>query len=193
MARKRGGREARLSSRVGAAPNRAKAQRRTIPTYELLDEAGLTRLEKHADWILEEIGVEFLDDDEALGLFDGAGAHVDGTRVRWEAGHARELCATAPASFEMYGRDPRSTITIGDDHVVFLPAYGPPFVSDLDNGRRYATIEDFENFVKLTYASPWLHHSGGTVCEPVDVPVNKRHLDMVYATCGTRPNRSWDP
>ena len=29
--------------------------------------------------------------------------------------------------------------------------------------------------------SPWLHHSGGTICEPVDVPVNKRHLDMVYA------------
>jgi trimethylamine--corrinoid protein Co-methyltransferase len=30
-------------------------------------------------------------------------------------------------------------------------------------------------------ACPWLHHSGGTVCEPTDVPVNKRHLDMVYA------------
>jgi trimethylamine--corrinoid protein Co-methyltransferase len=54
-------------------------------------------------------------------------------------------------------------------------------VHDLDNGRRYATIADFENFVKLAYSSPYLHHSGGTVCEPVDVPVSKRHLDMVYA------------
>jgi trimethylamine--corrinoid protein Co-methyltransferase len=35
--------------------------------------------------------------------------------------------------------------------------------------------------VKLAYLSPHLHHSGGTVCEPVDVPVNKRHLDMVYS------------
>ena len=26
-----------------------------------------------------------------------------------------------------------------------------------------------------------LHHSGGTICEPVDLPVNKRHLDMVYS------------
>ena len=51
---------------------------------------------------------------------------------------------------------------------------------DLDNGRRYGTIEDFRNFVKLAYLSP-IHHSGGTVCEPVDVPVNKRHLDMVYS------------
>jgi len=54
-------------------------------------------------------------------------------------------------------------------------------VHDLDNGRRYATITDFQNFVKLAYSSPWLHHSGGTVCEPVDVPVSKRHLDMVYS------------
>jgi trimethylamine--corrinoid protein Co-methyltransferase len=52
-------------------------------------------------------------------------------------------------------------------------------VHDLDRGRRYATLEDFQNFVKLTYMSPNLHHSGGTVCEPVDVPVSKRHLDMV--------------
>ena len=52
---------------------------------------------------------------------------------------------------------------------------------DLDKGRRYGTIEDFRNFVKLAQSSPWLHHSGGTICEPVDVPVNKRHLDMVYS------------
>ena len=64
---------------------------------------------------------------------------------------------------------------------MFAPAYGSPFVRDLDNGRRYGTIEDFRNFVKLTYMTPFLHHSGGTVCEPVDVPVNKRHYDMVYA------------
>jgi len=70
---------------------------------------------------------------------------------------------------------------IGGPHTVFAPAYGSPFVRDLDNGRRYGTIEDFRNFVKLTYMTPFLHHSGGTVCEPVDLPVNKRHYDMVYA------------
>ncbi len=64
---------------------------------------------------------------------------------------------------------------------MFAPNYGSPFVTDLDNGRRYATLEDFQNFVKLAYLSPHLHHSGGTVCEPVDVPVSKRHLDMVYS------------
>ena len=66
-------------------------------------------------------------------------------------------------------------------HTVLAPAYGSPFVRDLDGGRRYGTIDDFRNFVKLAYMAPYLHHSGGTVCEPVDLPVNKRHYDMVYA------------
>ncbi len=139
------------------------------------------KLEAHADWILKEIGIEFPGDEEALGLFKGAGASVKGTRVRFDEGLARHLCSTAPATFRMEGRDPASSITLGGDHITLMPAYGPPFVSDLNKGRRYATIDDFSNFVKLAYASPWLNHSGGTVCEPVDLPVNKRHLDMVYA------------
>jgi trimethylamine--corrinoid protein Co-methyltransferase len=70
-----------------------------------------------------------------------------------------------------------------------MPGYGSPFVSDLEKGRRKATLKDFQNFVKLTYSTPWLHHSGGTLCEPTDVPVNKRHLDMVLAhlTLSTKP------
>ena len=180
--RRAGGRSARVARRPARGlPKPAAAITRKIPTYDLLDEEALVRLEDHADWILKEIGIEFRGDEEALALFKAAGAAVTGTRVRFDPGLARALCSTAPRSFRMEGRDPASSITVGGDHVVLLPAYGPPFVTDLERGRRYATIEDFRNFVKLAYASPWLHHSGGTVCEPVDLPVNKRHLDMVYA------------
>ena len=36
-------------------------------------------------------------------------------------------------------------------------------------------MADFEMFVKLGYMSKWsCNHSGGTVCEPTDIPVNKR-------------------
>ena len=107
---------------------------------------------------------------------------IDGNRVRFEPGHVRSLAvSTAPREFTQHARNPDKSVVIGGDSVVFAPAYGSPFVRDLAGGRRYASLADFENFVKLTYASPWLHHSGGTICEPVDVPVNKRHLDMVYA------------
>ncbi|NNC78683.1 MAG: trimethylamine methyltransferase family protein [Acidimicrobiales bacterium] len=177
----RRGRRARAAQRAEARSTRvASVPQRRIPTYELLSETELDRLHGHADWILDTKGVEFHGDEEALELFRAAGARVEGVTVRFDPGLAEHLCSTAPKQFDMYGRDGR-VVPIGGDNVVLLPAYGPPFVSDLDNGRRYAKLEDFENFVKLTWMSPWLHHSGGTVCEPVDVPVNKRHLDMVYA------------
>ncbi|MDJ0969881.1 MAG: trimethylamine methyltransferase family protein [Kiloniellales bacterium] len=183
--RRSGGRSARVAARRARLPLGGVVApaviTRKIPSYELLDEDALQRLEAHAEWILREIGIEFRGDAEALRLFKEAGATVTGARVRFDTGLARALCSTAPRSFLMEGRDPAASITLGGDHLVLMPAYGPPFVTDLDGGRRYATIEDFCNFVKLTYASPWLNHSGGTLCEPVDLPVNKRHLDMVYA------------
>lgn len=87
----------------------------------------------------------------------------------------------APARFTQLARNPARSVEIGGDSLVLAPVYGPPFVRDIGGGRRYATLADFETFVKLAYLSPWLHHSGGTVCEPTDVPVNKRHLDMLFA------------
>ncbi|WP_371225324.1 trimethylamine methyltransferase family protein [Roseovarius sp. 2305UL8-3] len=162
---------------------------RKIPAYNLLDEAALTRIEDQADWILHKIGVEFRGDRVALDLFEQAGASVEGERVRFAPGHARALCASAPEAFDLHARDPLNTVTLGGDNVVLMPGYGSPFVSDLKQGRRYATLEDFRNFVKLSHSSPWLHHSGGTIVEPTDMPVNKRHLDMMLAhlTLSSKP------
>jgi trimethylamine--corrinoid protein Co-methyltransferase len=174
-------RRARRRLETAPAPAAPAIVARRIPAYALLDEEALVRVEDHADWILKEIGVEFRGDTEALALFRGAGAEVTGARVRFDRGHVRALCATAPGAFRQYARDPACDVEIGGDHVVFSPAYGSPFVTDLDRGRRYASLADFEAFVKLAWMTPWLQHSGGTVCEPVDIPVNKRHLDMVYA------------
>jgi trimethylamine---corrinoid protein Co-methyltransferase len=156
---------------------------RQIPPYELLSEDGLAAVERHADQLLEEVGLEIRGDEEAVRLWRQAGARIEERwRVHVPAGLAREIVRrSAPTQFVQHARNPARSVRIGGAHTVFAPAYGPPFVSDLDRGRRYGTLEDFRNFVKLAYVSPWLHHSGGTVCEPVDVPVNKRHLDMVYA------------
>ncbi len=155
--------------------------RRNIPTYDILSVENLERIEEVADRILAEIGIEFRDDPEALELWRKAGAEMEGLRVRFPKGMLREILASAPASFTQHARNPANNVEIGGNAVVFSPAYGSPFVMDLDKGRRYGTIEDFRNLIKLAQSSPWLHHSGGTICEPVDVPVNKRHLDMVYS------------
>jgi trimethylamine--corrinoid protein Co-methyltransferase len=155
---------------------------RKIPYFELLGNEALELMEHNADTVLEEIGIEFKDFPFALDLLRDAGADIDGERVRFPRGMCRSIIqASAPSEYTQHARNPRRNVIVGGDRTVLVPAYGSPFVHDLGNGRRYATIEDFENFVKLTYMSPGLHHSGGTVCEPVNVPVNKRHFDMVYS------------
>ncbi len=139
-------------------------------------------IEENTEIVLEEIGIDFRDDPRALQLFRDAGALVQEERVRFPRGMCREIIQRhAPNEFTQHARNPDRSVQIGGDHAVFVPAYGPPFVRDLDSGRRYATLEDFRNFTKLTWMSPALHHSGGTLCEPVDIPVNKRHLDMIYS------------
>jgi trimethylamine---corrinoid protein Co-methyltransferase len=180
--RRAGGREARLAARAHAHVERKPFLTRTLAPFEVLNEEGLSLLEENADTILQEVGLEFRGDPESLRLLRAAGADVQGERVRFERGMARSIIqASAPRVFTQVARNRERTVRIGDPYTVLAPNYGSPFVRDLDGGRRYGTIEDFRNFVKLTYLTPNLHHSGGTVCEPVDVPVNKRHLDMVYA------------
>ena len=181
MARRSGGRAARRESRAAKVTPAAPYLIRGIPCQEVLNEEGLARIEANADQLLQDIGIEFRDDEEVLELWRGAGADVRGHRVRFPKGLLRQLIATAPAQFTQHARNPARNVEIGGDNIVFAPVYGPPFVRDMDGGRRYGTIEDFRNFVKLAYLSPHIHHSGGTVCEPVDLPVNKRHLDMVYS------------
>ena len=181
MARRSGGRAARRESRAAKVTAAAPYLIRSVPCQEVLNEEGLARIEANADQLLQDIGIEFRDDEEVLELWRGAGADVRGQRVRFPKGLLRQLIATAPAQFTQHARNPARNVEIGGDNIVFAPVYGPPFVRDMDGGRRYGTIEDFRNFVKLAYLSPHIHHSGGTVCEPVDLPVNKRHLDMVYS------------
>jgi trimethylamine--corrinoid protein Co-methyltransferase len=181
-ARRSGGRDARRAARLHAHLERTPYLTRTLQPFEVLSEEGLSLLEENADTILQEVGIEFRGDPEARALLAAAGATVDGERVRFPRGMCRQIVqASAPRQFTQYARNEASHVEIGGMHTVFAPNYGSPFVRDLDHGRRYGTIEDFRNFVKLAYLSPHLHHSGGTVCEPVDIPVNKRHLDMVYA------------
>ena len=163
---------------------------RAIPHLEYCDEDVLARLEAQADWLCQENGIEFRENPAALDRWRAAGAKVDGVTVRAPADLVRALCAKAPRSFTQIARNPARNVVIGEGRQVFAPVYGPPFVRDLEGGRRYGTIADFENLVKLTHMLPALHHGGFVTCEPCDVPVSKRHLDMqlIHMTCSDKPH-----
>ena len=178
MARRARARRAETDAAAGVAAS-PYVQRR-LPFFDVIDEETILRLEAQVDWLLQEVGIEFRDDPEAHRIWKDAGANVDGTRVRADAAWIRELCKTAPRQFEQVARNPERNVTIGGTNQVFAPIYGAPFVRDLEGGRRYGDMESFEKLVKLAYLHPNLHHTGLVICEPCDVPVSHRHLDMVY-------------
>jgi trimethylamine--corrinoid protein Co-methyltransferase len=179
--RRPSGRDAKRAARTARSHTIIPYITRKVPYYEVLGEEGLSLLEGNADTLLQEIGIDFKEDPEALEIFKAAGADVNGDRVRFPRGMCRSIVQkSAPKQFTQYARNPARNVVIGGPNTVFAPAYGSPFIRNLDEGRRYARIEDFRNFVKLAYMANSLHHSGGTICEPVDLPVNKRHFDMVY-------------
>ncbi|MCB1386419.1 MAG: trimethylamine methyltransferase family protein [Nitratireductor sp.] len=176
-----GGGAARRAARSGVHLESLPYIMRKLEPVDILSAEAIELIEHNADILMEEVGVEYRGDAEALAMWKDAGADVQGERVHFPKGLCRELMKTAPSQFTQHARNPARNVEIGGKSTVFAPVYGPPFVRDLDGNRRYATIEDFKTFVKLAYMAPAMHHSGGTVCEPVDIAVNKRHLDMVYS------------
>ncbi len=175
------GRDARRAVRGKQRAGKYPYIQRKLPVVELLSTEAIEIIEANAETILEEIGIEFRRDPESLRLWREAGADVAGERVRIPRGLARKLLATAPREFDVHARNPQRTVHFGGNSTVFSPVGGPPFVSDLDKGRRYGTLTDLQNFIKLAHMAPAIHFSGGSMCEPMEIPPNKRHLDVQYS------------
>ena len=154
--------------------------RNRLARYDILSAEDVEVIHEQAMTILEELGIDFLH-ERARDLFQQAGMKVEGERVRFDRAFVLEEVGRAPSTFQVQARNPANTVTIGGDHMVTAPVYGPPFVTDLENGRRGATIQDFTNFDRLTQATPQLHCAGGTTVEPEDLPLATRHLDMLYS------------
>src|ERR1700716_1138780 len=130
--------------------------------------------------ILEEIGVDFVH-DRAREVFGKAGMKIEDMRVRFDREFVMEMAGKTPPTFELQARNSARSVVLGGDNVVTAPVYGPPFITDLERGRRGATIEDFNNFDKMAQAIDQIHCAGGTTVEPEDLPLGTRHLDMLYS------------
>jgi trimethylamine--corrinoid protein Co-methyltransferase len=173
---RRRAREARREAARGSVPQITYH----IPRFTLADEANVARIHDASMHILSTLGIAFYD-AEAREILAAHGARVEGDLVFLDEATVMEYVAKAPAEYTQLARNAQNNVIFGGNRSIFAPVYGPPFVYDTERGRRPGTLEDFQNFVKLAYLSPYIHHSGGTVCEPNDQPVSTRHLDMLLA------------
>ena len=164
---RRAGRRVRMEARAASNGLAAPYTLRRIGMVSLISEESVAIIERNADRILDEIGMDFRGDPETLELFRAHGARVSGERVRFDPGWCRDKIKTAPSIFTQHARNPARSIQVGGEAQVYAPSFGPPFVHDMEKGRRYATIEDFRNITKLHHQLNAVQHSGGVVVEPV--------------------------
>ncbi len=147
--------------------------------YELLSPDALEVLDRGWRRIVSEIGVQFVK-PEAVELFAKAGQKVEGQTVWLDPEFVMEQVAKAPREFDVQARNPKNNVHVGGDDMIFSCVYGPPFVRS-GSERHDATMEDFRKFAMLAQSFPELDSAGGVICEPNDVPLDSRHLDMIYA------------
>lgn len=179
--RRRGGKRGRREREGDAAITKMTQPLNALPVYDLVNDEALDLIHEKTLQILSEIGVAFYD-DESQSILKEHGAEVDDEGVaRFEPGLVEAYLEKAPGQFTQLARNPANNIVFGGKYMCFSPVYGPPYVVDREQGRREATLADFQNFVSLAYMSPYIHHSGGTIVEPTDQPVETRHLDMIFS------------
>jgi trimethylamine--corrinoid protein Co-methyltransferase len=176
-----GGRRSRRAIRSVILEPMLPQLKRNIPLTEPLDEEQIEKIDNASMDILEEVGVVFRD-PIALEDWKRAGARVNGDLVKFDRTQIRELIKSIPSSITYHARDPDKNIKIGGDYSMFVPMTGAPYLRDLDDVRRYPTLDDLANFHKLSHVLPAIHSSAHHIVEPMDYAVAHRHLQITYSS-----------
>lgn len=177
----RRGRGARRAARATRDVTMLPALKRGIPLTEPMSAEQVARIDAASMAILEDVGVIFRD-EIALADWKRAGADVRGERVHFDRDMIRELIATIPESFTYHARNPANNLPFGNDHSIFVPMTGAPYLRDLDDVRRNPTLDDLANFHKLSHMLPSIHSSAHHIVEPYDHPISQRHLRITYSS-----------
>lgn len=151
-----------------------------LPKFNVLTQEEVVKIHEKTLQILEEVGVEFTY-DPAVEVLKEHGQRAEGHRVYFKKEFVEEMVKKAPSSFTLHARNKEKNVHCNHTDIIFTPSYGPPYIYQGDGSRRYSTMEDYDNIVKLAGACENIHHTGGNVCEPNDVPDEIRHLKMLYS------------
>lgn len=154
-----------------------------LAPYEYLTAEQIETIHQASLHILENIGLDFLD-EETLDIWQAAGAKVDrSTHHVWiDRGLVEESLTHAPSRFTWRARNPAHNVVIGGNHITFGPCGGMVYASSVEFGRRPGTMTDYENFLKLSQMLPVLHFASWEQVTPQDIPPSTRHLQRLYAS-----------
>lgn len=144
--------------------------------------------------VLERTGIKVLE-PEAVSLLQNAGGKFDKKTsvVKIPEAVLKECLASAPRRFGLHSRDGKHVIAFGEGKVYFSSIGTAVQVEDLNGKVRPSTLEDVENFFRLTDALPHIDHSSW-VCWPRDSPDEIAHLQEIFLAFknSTKPTDGWN-
>lgn len=149
------------------------------PRYQLLSQAELEQIHETTLRVMEEVGVVF-SYDPARELLAKHGARVEGHTVFFPRALVEERLKTVPSSFTLHARNPEKSVVMNTEDTYYAGPNCPPYIQDLDNGRRYATLDDFINIVKLVNDLSNVDIQSQIPCESNDVETDMRPVMMTY-------------
>lgn len=177
----RRGRGNRQKARLLVTDDMLPTLKRGLPVTEPMSQEQVEKIHNASMGILEEVGVIFRD-AVALEQWKAIGAKVEGDRVYLDREMVMELVSTIPENIKLNARNPAKSVDLGGNNSIFVPMTGAPFIADLENKRRWPTLEDLGDFHKLAHMSPAIHSSAHHIVEPMDHPVAHRHLRITYSS-----------
>ncbi len=151
------------------------------PRYQILTQAEIEKIHETSLRIMENVGVVF-SYEPAREVLKKHGAKVEGQTVLFPKVLVEEKLKTVPSSFTLCGRNPEKNVEINTEDTCYAGPYGAPYVQDLDNGRRFGTLDDFIKIVKLVNDLPHFDVQSHISCEPNDIDAAIRHNAMTYYT-----------
>ena len=149
------------------------------PRFQLLTQADIEKIHETSLNIMENVGVVF-SYEPAREMLKKHGAREEGHTIFFPKSMVEEKLKTVPSSFTLHGRNPEKTIEINTEDTCYAGPYGSPFVTDLDNGRRYGSLDDFIKIVKLQNDLENIDIISHIGCEANDVDASIRHNVMTY-------------
>ena len=148
--------------------------------YQTVTQSEIETIHEATLKIMNEIGIVF-SYAPARDILAKGGAKVDGQTVRFPRDVVERALKTVPSSFVLHGRNPAKNVEINTRDTAFVGPYGSPFVTDLDNGRRYGSLEDFNNLAKLCQMMDNIDVQSHLYCEACDINAEYRHLEMIHS------------
>jgi trimethylamine--corrinoid protein Co-methyltransferase len=151
--------------------------------YQPLTDQEIETIHQKALDILEQVGIGYEDDLEALEMLDKAGCQIDpqARKIFMPRGLVIKMVNKAPGEFTLYSRDGKNDLFIGKDRVYAGTGGTTVHIFDIETGKvRGTLLRDQYSITKLVDTLDNIHFYQSAVA-PLDIPGERYDPNILFA------------